>query len=85
MIVGKRAPRPFVLPAGKSASLELIGVSIWRDLEAIVGISKESRATHEIGDGGLWGRISGYPLGTKAVNYGSSNSALRQFECSGLR
>jgi Peptidase family M28 len=79
VIVGKRAPRPFVPPAGESASPELVGASIRKDLEAIVGISKESRATHEIGDGGLWGRISGYPSGTKAINY-----AIEQFKKAGI-
>ena len=79
VIVGTRAPRPFVLPAGDSPSPELVGASIRKDLEAIVGISKESRATHEIGEGALWGRVSGYPSGTKAVNY-----AIEQFKKAGI-
>jgi hypothetical protein len=79
VIVGKRTPRPLVLPAGEPASEELVGASIRKDLEAIVGISKESRATHEIGEGGLWGRISGYPSGAKAVSY-----AIDQFKKAGI-
>lgn len=79
VIVGKRAPRPFVLPAGEAASPELVGAEIRKDLEAIVAISKESRATHEIGDGSLWGRISGYPSGAKAIQY-----AVDQFHKAGI-
>ena len=80
VIVGKRTPRPVVLPAGEAASEELVGASIRRDLEAIVGISKESRTTHEIGEGGLWGRISGFPSGAKAVTY-----AIDQFKNAGIK
>ena len=79
VIVGNRAPRPVVLPAGEPASPELVGGAIRKDLEAIVAISKESRATHEIGEGGLWGRISGYPSGAKAINY-----AVDQFKKAGI-
>ena len=79
VIVGTRTPRPFTLPAGDATSPELAGAAIRKDLEAIVAISKESRATHEVGDGGLWGRISGYPSGTKAVNY-----AVEQFKKAGI-
>ncbi len=79
VIVGGRAPRQFMLPSGDTPSPELVGATIRKDLEAIVAISKESRATREIGDGGIWGRISGYPSGTKAVNY-----AVDQFKKAGI-
>jgi hypothetical protein len=79
VIVGKRTPRPVVLPPDEPSNEELVGASIRKDLEAIVGISKESRATHEIGEGGLWGRISGYPSGAKAVNF-----AIDQFKKAGI-
>ena len=79
VVVGTRAPRPFVLPAGDAASPEFVGAAMRKDLEAIVAISKESRATREIGDGGLWGRISGYPSGAKAVNY-----AVEEFKKAGI-
>src|SRR5262245_2945945 len=49
VIVGDRQPRPFVMPSGEAAAPELAGATIRKDLEAIVGISKESRATHEVG------------------------------------
>ena len=79
VIVGTRTPRPFTLPAGDAASPEFAGAAIRKDLEAIVAISQESRATREIGDGGLWGRVSGYPSGTKAINY-----AVEQFKKAGI-
>jgi peptidase M28-like protein len=69
VIVGDRQPRPFVMPAGEAAAPELVGAAIRRDLEAIVAISQESRATHEVGTGQMWGRISGLPSGAKAVDY----------------
>src|SRR5437899_4519473 len=56
VIVGQRAPHPIVLPAGEPASPELTGATIRADLERIVGFSKESRATKEVGSGQLWGR-----------------------------
>ncbi len=69
VIVGDRAPRPFVMPSGEAAAPELTGANIRADLEAIVKISKESRATHEVGSGQMWGRISGLPSGAKAIDY----------------
>jgi peptidase M28-like protein len=69
VIVGDRQPRPFVMPDGEPAAPELAGATIRKDLEAIVGISKESRATHEVGSGQMWGRITGLPSGAKAIDY----------------
>jgi hypothetical protein len=69
VIVGSRAPVPFVMPPGEAASLELVGATIRRDLEAIVGFATESRTTREVGSGQLWGRISGLPSSTKTVEY----------------
>lgn len=69
VIVGQRAPHPFVLPPGEPASPELTGTAIRADLERIVGFSKESRATKEVGSGQLWGRISGLPSGGKTVDW----------------
>ena len=69
VIVGQRAPHPIVLPAGEPASPELSGAAIRADLERIVGFSKESRATKEVGSGQLWGRISGLPSSAKTVEW----------------
>jgi len=69
VIVGDRQPRPFIMPDGELAAPELTGANIRTDLEAIVKISKESRATHEVGAGQMWGRISGLPSGAKAIDY----------------
>ena len=69
VIVGDRAPRPVVLPSGEPPSAELTGTTIKADVEAIVNIAKESRTTREVGNGQLWGRITGLPSGTKAVTW----------------
>ena len=71
VIVGDRAPRPVVLPSGEPASTELTGATIKADVEAIVSIAKESRSTREIGSGQMWGRVTGLPSGTKAVQWGA--------------
>ncbi len=80
VIVGDRAPRSSVLPAGEAASPELAGAAIRKDLEAIVRISKDSRANHEFGSGQMWGRVSGYPSGAKAIDW-----AADQFRKAGVK
>jgi hypothetical protein len=67
VIVGDRAPRPVTLPPGEAAAPELAGSAIRADLETVVGFSKESRHTREVGSGQLWGRISGLPSGSKTI------------------
>ncbi len=79
VIVGDRAPRPVILPAGEPASPELVGSTIRADLETIVGFSKESRATKEFGSGQMWGRVSGFPSGSKTVSW-----AADQFRKAGI-
>jgi len=79
VIVGSRAPRPVTLPPGESAAPELTGAAIRADLERIVGFSKESRATKEIGSGQLWGRVSGLPSSAKTVDW-----MLEQFRKAGI-
>jgi hypothetical protein len=79
VIVGSRAPRPVQLPADEPQSPELQGATIRSDLETIVGFSKESRATHEVGSGQLWGRISGLPSSAKTVSW-----AADQFRKAGI-
>jgi hypothetical protein len=79
VIVGTRAPRPVTLPPGEPNAPELTGAAIRADLEAIVGISRASRAAKEVGSGQLWGRISGLPSGAKAIDY-----AAEQFRKAGV-
>src|SRR5262245_52180078 len=65
VIVGDRGVRPAIVPQGESSYREFDGKAIRADLETIVGFSKESKATHEIGNGQLWGRVTGLPSSAK--------------------
>ena len=78
VIVGDRTPRPVTFAADPQ-SPELTGAALRRDLETIVGFSKESRATREIGSGQLWGRVSGLPSSAKTVAW-----AAAQFRQAGI-
>lgn len=69
VIVGSRTPRPVTLPAGEPANPELTGASIRADLETIVGFSKESQRTKEIGEGQTYGRVTGFPSSIKTVQW----------------
>jgi hypothetical protein len=80
VIVGERAPRPVVLPAGDPSAPELSGAALRKDLETIVGFSKESRATKELGSSQIWGRVSGYPSSIKATNW-----AADEFRKAGIK
>ena len=76
VVVGTRGPRPVTLPSGEPPTPEFDGAAIRADLEQIVGIAKDSQKTREIGAGQLWGRISGFPSGTRTANW--SADALRR-------
>lgn len=69
VILGQRGARPVVVPPGEPAYPELSGPSLRQSLEAIVAIAHESRDRKEIGSGQLWGRISGFPSGDKAIDW----------------
>jgi hypothetical protein len=69
VLVGDRGVRPAIVPAGETSYRELEGKTIRADLETIVGFSKESRATKEIGSGQLWGRVTGFPSSSKTINW----------------
>ena len=47
----------------------LKGDAIRRHLETIVGFSKWSRETKEVGTGQLWGRITGLPSGQRTMDW----------------
>jgi peptidase M28-like protein len=74
--VGSASPPAPRVPAGEAAFRDLEGPRIRKDLEAIVGFAKKSRA-----DGNrLWGRIAGFPSETATVEW-----AAQQFRDAGLR
>jgi len=79
VLVGSRAPRVVNMPKGEARAAEFSGAAIRKDLETIVGFSKESRAVREIGSGQLWGRVSGFPSSAKTVDW-----AVRQFRDAGI-
>jgi hypothetical protein len=62
-------PRPAAIPAGEEGHRSLEGQAIRRDLETIVGFSKWSRETKEVGTGQLWGRITGLPSGERTMDW----------------
>ncbi|MGE3887652.1 MAG: hypothetical protein AB7H81_14555, partial [Vicinamibacterales bacterium] len=79
VIVGTRGPRPVAVPPGDPTGAELNANTIRADLDTIVGFSRESRATKEIGGGQQWGRIAGFPSGAKTVAW-----AVEQFRKAGI-
>lgn len=62
-------PRPARVPPGEEQFTELQGEVIRRDLETIVGFSYWSQETREVGDGQLWGRITGMESGKRAMDW----------------
>lgn len=80
VIVGNRGVRPAIVPQAESGYREFDGKAIRADLETIVGFSKESRTAKEIGDGQLWGRITGFPSSTKTIHW-----AADQFRKAGIQ
>ena len=78
-IIGDRGPVPAEVPEGEERHTELAGDAISADLKTIVGFSKESRMSREVGDGQLWGRISGFGSSAKTVEW-----AAGQFEKAGI-
>jgi hypothetical protein len=80
VLVGPRGVRPAIVPPGEAKHRELEGATIRADLETIVGFSKESRASREIGNGQLWGRITGFPSSAKTIEW-----AADQFRKAGIK
>ena len=69
VIVGQRMPRPVQVAANAPAGPELSAARLRADLTTIVGFSKQSRASREVGSGQQWGRISGFPSGARAIDW----------------
>lgn len=79
VIAGSRGPRPVALPADDPQVTELTAASIRADVETIVGFSTASRTGREIGNGQLWGRITGFPSGQQTIAW-----AAEQFRQAGI-
>ena len=79
VVAGTRGPRPVTLPPGEGAFPEFQGSAIRADLDQIVAIAKDSQGSREIGSGQLWGRVAGFPSGTKTANW-----AAEQFRRAGI-
>ncbi len=87
-IIGDRGPEPARVPDGEARFTELNGSMIRANLETIIGFSKMSRKTAEIGDGQLWRRISGFPSSRDTIRWaaaryreaGLSNVELQSFD-----
>jgi hypothetical protein len=78
-VLSDRPAAPAVVPAGEERWTELRGAEIQRHLATIVSFSHESRASNEVGDGLLWGRITGFPSGAKTIAW-----AAEQFRAAGI-
>jgi hypothetical protein len=87
-VINERGAAPAVIPPGEGQYRELAGSAMQADLEAIVGFSRESEASEEVGEGQIWGRITGFPSGLKTIEWavnefraaGISNVELQEFE-----
>lgn len=87
-VISERAAAPAAVPTGEGGFTELAGASLHRDLETIVAFSKESEETSEVGNGQLWGRITGLPSGRKTIEWaadqlraaGIDHVELQQFD-----
>ncbi len=77
-VISERAAAPAVVPTGEERFTELAGASLHRDLETIVGFSKESEETSEVGDGQLWGRITGLPSGKRTIEWAADQLRSRR-------
>ena len=69
-------PAPATVPPGEDINRDLIGATIRKDLEAIVGFSKADRARGEQ----AWGRITGFRAADETHAW-----VLQQFTAAGLR
>jgi len=75
-----RPAAPAVVPAGETQWTELAGAGLQRDLTTIVGFSHESRRTREIGEGMLWGRVTGFPSSARTIDW-----ATEEFRRAGIQ
>ena len=74
--VGTRPARP----AGTGpVEASLAGAAIKRDVATIVGFAAAARASKEIGNGQMWGRVAGFPSSDRTVAW-----AVDQFRKAGI-
>jgi len=78
-VISVRGAAPAAVPPGEGDFRELTGPALRSHLEAIVDFSRRSRAEKEIGEGQLWGRVTGLPSGNGTVEW-----AAEQFVAAGL-
>ena len=74
--VGPRPPRPTTADA---TGPEFAGALLKTDVETIVGLAKAAGQRKEIGNGQMWGRISGFPSSSTTVEW-----AVDQFRKAGI-
>ena len=78
-VISARPAAPAVVPEGESGYRALAGAAIQASLETIVGFSRESEESREVGEGQMWGRITGFPSGSKTVEW-----AVSEFRAAGI-
>lgn len=78
-VIDVRAAAPAVVPEGEGVWRELSGSEMQSHLERIVGFSRESQDTKELGTDQVWGRVSGFESGNKTIEW-----AAEQFTAAGL-
>lgn len=78
-VISNRPAAPAVVPEGESQYRELAGDAIQAHLETIVGFSRESEETAEVGEGQIWGRVTGFPSGAKTIEW-----AVSEFRAAGI-
>ena len=78
-VISNRPAAPAMVPEGESQYRELAGDAIQAHLEAIVGFSRESEETAEVGEGQIWGRVTGFPSGSKTIEW-----AVSEFRAAGI-
>jgi hypothetical protein len=79
IVAGSRGPRAVTLRPGEPHGPEFAGANLHADLAALVDIAHQSRANREIGSGQLWGRIAGFPSGTRTAEW-----SAEQFRRAGI-
>ena len=78
-VISNRPAAPAVVPEGERQYRELAGDAIQAHLETIVGFSRESEETTEVGEGQIWGRVTGFPSGAKTIEW-----AVSEFRAAGI-
>jgi hypothetical protein len=68
-VISDRPAAPALVPPGEDRWAELSGAALREHLEAIVALALESRTSREVGDGMLWGRITGLPSGNRTIDW----------------